>query len=88
MALLIVVAVTLPPNRVLQAAVTQLAHDPLGIPPTTPDDVQSAARLGAIIPDHCCAYAVVGTIKTNVNAMKHRNGRADLMYTSVSSRRR
>ncbi|PYT48742.1 MAG: hypothetical protein DMG44_13450 [Acidobacteria bacterium] len=86
-ALLIEVPVTVPPKSVLQAEVTQLAHEPLGMSPTTPAVDQFAARLGAIIPDHCCACAEIGTIKTNINARKHRNRRADLIYTSVSARR-
>jgi hypothetical protein len=47
----IVVAVTDPPKRVLQAAVVQSGQDELGIPPTTPAVLQSVARFGAIIPD-------------------------------------
>src|SRR5690348_440342 len=53
-----VAAVTLPPKRVLQAAVTQLGQDALGIPPTTPAPLQSAARVGEIIPDQLAQNAV------------------------------
>jgi hypothetical protein len=50
-ALLIELAVTEPPKRVLQLAVVQFAQEADGMSPTTPAVVQSAARLGAMIPD-------------------------------------
>jgi len=77
-ALWIVVAVTLPPKSVLQAAVTQFAHVPLGGSMATPDELttptvrQSVARLGAMIPDQGCADPVRGPRRTNKRAMKGR----------------
>jgi hypothetical protein len=54
---LMLAAVTVPPNSVLQAAVAQLAQLALGMPPGIPVLlVQSTARAGERIPDHACPY--------------------------------
>ena len=51
MAALMLAEVTVPPFNVLQAVVTQFDQVPLGMPPTTPALLQSAARLGLMTPD-------------------------------------
>jgi hypothetical protein len=79
-----VVAVTLPPKSVLQAAVVQLVHEPLGMSPTTPAVDQSTARLGEMTPAHCWACPELGNIKANINAREHRSSQADLMFIFVS----
>ncbi len=39
-----------------------------GMPPRTPTFDQSVALVGSIIPDHCCACARIGAIKTSATS--------------------
>jgi hypothetical protein len=61
---------TVPPNSVLQAAVVQLGHV-VGMPPNTPTCDQSTARLGSMMPDHCCAPAEAGIIESKIRQRKN-----------------
>jgi len=58
---------------------------PEGMPPSTPVFIadQSTARFEAMIPDHSCACAEVGTIKTNISMIENKNGCARLMFAAV-----
>src|SRR5258708_15312961 len=61
--------VTVTEESALQGAVVQLGHV-VGMPPKTPACDQSTARLGSMIPDHCCAPAEDGT-KSNARESKN-----------------
>src|ERR1035441_9004246 len=83
------VTVTVPPDTVLQAAVTHCVRvggvqgfgvvSPSGRVAGSPACVQSIARLGASVPDHACPYENVGN-KSKIKIRGERCQQARLIY--------
>jgi hypothetical protein len=85
MAVLILFAVTFAGvASALQAVVAHCAHEPDGIPPTTPAFAQFSALLVAMIPVHGWAYPEIETIKPAITGKAFINSFMNLIFAFIS----
>jgi hypothetical protein len=68
----------------VQAVVAHFAHEPDGMPPTTPAFDQFSALLAAMMPVHGWACPGVETIKPAISARALTNSFMNFIFASVS----